>query len=538
MRRCSARFLTGAIFLWCLSMCICSTCFAQTPSKSPARPTPQPAPPIQQPPFDRLELLAFIAGHFSEPYAVQQIRERGTDFTPSAAFVSAVRDLGTGSQLVDTVSNLKRRVTATPSPQRDAAYAVLLRVLDDLRKGRFASAGAGYEQALQLAPDSATLHLAYAVDLLLVKDYARAEFESRRSLQLWPDDAEAQSMLATALGGQGRDAEAVPEAREALRIFPKHKAALIQLGFSLTRSRQFTGAIPILREAISRTPEMPLLHKHLGTCLFHTGDIDGAISELELFLKVSPEDAEGHYELGAALREKSRAGEAQAQFREAARIEPNNPLYDVVANPGAAARPSTDASVPRPDDGSTSGNLYTNKFFGFSFAFPKGWTAVKADSARAIANLGGTLLANGDPMLQDVTQASDRINYPLLVVMEGMANKQALSMRMIQIIASDVRSQPGLKSSEDFLRFSAAMYKQLGLPMEIVGTPQELPLGGRKFWKADLTIRMTNGVQHAAQIAMIEKGYVLQFLLMSPDAAGLEEIMKSMRSLRFLETSN
>jgi hypothetical protein len=82
------------------------------------------------------------------------------------------------------------------------------------------------------------------------------------------------------------------------------------------------------------------------------------------------------------------------------------------------------------------------------------------------------------------------------------------------------------------------MCRQLGLPMEIVGTPQELLLGGRKFWKADLTLRMSDGVRHAAQIATVEKGYVLQFLLASPDTTGLDEMMKTMQSLRFIETSN
>jgi TonB family protein len=505
---------------------------------SPATRAPQQVLSIQQPPFDRLELLALIAGQFSEAQAAQQIRQRGSDFTPDAAFLSAVRGLGSTSPLWNAVRSLKPRVAGTPSPQRDAAYAILLTVYDDLRKQQFASAAAGYQQALQLAPDSATLHLAYAVNLLMVKDYARAESEARRSLQLWSDNAEAHSMLATALGGQDRDAEAVPEAREALRLFPKHKAALVQLGFSLTRSRQYNEAIPVLREAIPRTPDMPLLHKHLGVSLFHTGDVDGAIEELTTFLETEPNDAEGHYHLGVALREKGRQSEAQAQFSEAARIEPSHPLYDAVAHLGTKVRSPTDAAVPRPDDGSVSANVYTNRFFGFSFEFPKGWTVVKEDAAKAIAKLGGTLLAHGDPVLQDVTQASERISYPLLVVIEGLASKQALSMRMIQILASDMRSQPDLKSGKDFLQFSATMYKQLSLPMEIVGTPQELLLGGRKFWKADLTVHISSGVHHAAQIATIEKGYVLQFLLVSPDATGLDEILPTMQSLRLIETSH
>ncbi len=374
--------------------------------------------------------------------------------------------------------------------------------------------------------------------LLLTKNYAEAEAEARASMGLWPDDAEAHSILATALGSQGRDSEAVPEAREALRLFPRHKAAHIQLAFSLTRSRQYKEAIPVLREIIPRSPEMPLLQKHLATCLLHTGEIEGAISELGLFLKTSPGDAEGHYSLGVALRQKGHTAEAQAHFREAARLEPNNPVYETVAHGDVRGESSTDAAAARPDEGSISGNVYTNRFFGFVFEFPKDWTVVRTDTARAVAKLGGTLLANGDPVLQDVTQAGDRTSYPLLSLIEGMAGTRGMSTRTIQIIATDMRSQPDLKSGEEFLKFSATMYRELGLPLEVVGVPRGLEFGGKKFSKAELAIHMNNDVQHGAQIVAIEKGYVLQFLLVSPDSQGLEEILKTMDTLRFREAAN
>jgi TonB family protein len=508
-----------------------------SPSPNEGSPVSEHAHSIGQPPFDRLELLAFIAGQFSDSSASQQIRQRGASFAPDGAFLSAIQSLGTGSQILDAVRSLKPRLEHHPSRQREAPYMILLGTVHDLSKLKFASARAGYQEALKLAPDSAALHLAYAMDLLILKDYGGAELESRRSLQLWPDDAEAHSVLATALGSEYRDTEAVPEAREALRLFPNDKAALIQLGFSLTRSRQYSEAIPVLREAIPRAPEMPLLRKHLGVSLFHTGDVDGAIEELTTFLKIEPNDAEGHYDLRVALRQRGRHSEAQAQFREAARIEPNNPLYATVAGSAGVEKPSNAAAGLRPDEGSISGNVYTNKFFGFSFEFPRGWTVAGADVARGFAKLGGTLLANGDPILQDAARASGRISYPLLLVIEGVTRKQELSARTILIIASDIRSQPNLKSGEDFLKLSATMHEELRLPMEVVGMPHELPLGGRKFWMAGLTLRTTNGIQHAAQAVTIERGYVLQFLLLSPDTAGLGEMMKTLQSLRFLEKS-
>jgi tetratricopeptide (TPR) repeat protein len=532
------RFSASPIVLWCLSLWICAPCLAQAPSASLATATAQQTVSTEQPPFDRLELLAFVAGQFSASYASQEIRRRGADFTPDAAFLSAVRSLGTTPDLLDTLRNLKPRAAKSHSPEGDEAYATLLRVIEDLHKKHFVSAGEGYQQALQFAPNSATLHLAYAVDLLLIQNYREAEVQSRRSLEFWPDDAEAHVMLASALSGQNRDTEAIPEAREALRIFPQHKFALVQLGFCLTRGRQFAEAIPVLREAISRTPEMPLLHKHLGISLFHTGEIDGAIEELTVFLKTNPNDAEAHYDLGAALRSKDRQSEAQAQFREAARLEPTNPLYATVTDPGAAQNSFDISASPRPDAGSISGNLYTNTFFGFSFEFPKGWTVLSADAARSTAQLGGALLANGDPMLQDVMKTGVGNSYPLLFVIEGMVKNQMLGTRSIQIHALDKRIARDVKSGEDFLRTSAVMYKEMGMPLEIIGTPEELPVGGRSFWKANLTVRMNNGLQHGAEIATVDKGFVLLFVFVGSDAAGLEEIVKAMQSVRFLQSAN
>jgi Flp pilus assembly protein TadD len=490
-----------------------------------------------QPPFDRLELLAFAAVTFYPPYVTQVIRQRGANFRPDSTFLSAVRSTVSDTDMLNAVNNLRPKGATARSSEHDRAYDIVLRALKEMQGRQLVSAGDDFQLALQLVPNSATLHLAYAMNLLLLENYAQAEVQDRRSLELWPDDADAHVSLASALGGQNRDAEAIPEVREALRIFPKHKAAAVQLGFSLTRTRQFNEAIPVLREAISRTPEMPLLHKHLGLSLFQTGDTDGAIEELTIFLKVSPDDAEAHYDLGAAFRSKGRQSEAQAQFREAARLEPNNPLYAAAAEPEGPqqAAPSPGAS---PDTGSVSGNVYTNHFFGFSFEFPKGWTAMSADAARSMVTLGGALLANGDPMVQDATHAAARNSYPLLLVMEGTTKSHTLSTRSIQVLALHLHMVPTLKTADDLVKSMATTVNAMGTPVEIVGKPEEFPIGGRNFWKMNLTIRMNNGLRHASEIVTLDKGYLLLFIFSSPDAADLEEIIATINSVRFSETAN
>lgn len=501
-------------------------------SNAPTTETPQ------APPFDRLELLAFAMGNFDPGYISHEIGERGLSFSPDAAFLNAVRSTEAASEVIGAVSGLKPNEALVPSSQRTAAFDVLVQAVDDVHKRQYASAGENYNRALQLAPESASLHLAYCADLLMLKRYEQAEVECRRSMQIWPGDAEAHTLLANTLMGQSRNSQAIPEAREALRIFPSGKAALIALGMSLTRSRQYADAIPILHEAIRSQPIMTLLHKHLGVCLLHTGDIDGAIEELTVYLSATPADAEAHYSLGAALRQKGKPDEALAQFREAARIEPNNPLYATVANPDEAHSSPDKSAGPHPDDGFFSGNVYTNTFFGFSYEYPKHWTVLRADAGTAIMRLGGAFLANGDPTQQDLAETAARNAHPLLAVVEGTGKEWTSGRRVIQIQAMDQHTTPNVKSGEDIARSVAAMYQSSGAPLQIVGPPEKLPIGDWTFWKVNTNVRVNNSIQHGAELIAVEKGYVLMFVFMAPNPSGLDEIVKTMQSLRFSDASH
>src|SRR4029077_20448366 len=214
---------------------------------------------------------------------------------PDPKFLSVVESLRNAHVVIEAVKELKPREVFALSPQREAGYDALTRAVDK-RGGMQYSAEADEEQkAIQFAPKSASLLLAYASNLLMQKKYPEAEIQCRQSLQIWPENADGFTVLATSLIGQNRDSEAVPEAREALKIFPRHKGALVALGMSLTRSKQYAEAIPVLRDGVQHVREMPLLKKDLGVSLYHTGDVDGAIKELDDYLRIVPNDAEAHY---------------------------------------------------------------------------------------------------------------------------------------------------------------------------------------------------------------------------------------------------
>ena len=282
-----------------------------------------------QPPFDELELFAFCAGGPMDSYIRHVVQQRGTSFTPDSTFIASFPTTSFQSVL----KSIKPRTSETPSRSREQAYQLLGEAWDAQRNGRYATADEGYRKALQLAPNSATLHSAYAHNLLFSKNYPRAEAEARQSLQLWSENADAHAMLALSLTAQKQFVDAEAESREALRIFPQQHSAMLALAVSLTHLQKYNEAIPFLQKIMPVLPNVSELRKLMGISLIETGEVDAGVDQLNSYVKAVPEDAEGHYYLGVGLRMKGSSAEAHAQFAEAFRLQPNNPQYEAATHP-------------------------------------------------------------------------------------------------------------------------------------------------------------------------------------------------------------
>jgi tetratricopeptide (TPR) repeat protein len=280
------------------------------------------------PPFDELELFAFCVGGPMDSYVVQVVQERGTNFIPDSTFIASFPTTSFQSVL----ESIKPRTSETPSRSREQAYQLLRQAWDAQRNGRYATADESYRKALQLTK-SATLHSAYADNLLFAKNYSQAEAEARQSLQLWPNNADAHAMLALSLTAQKQFVDAEAESREALRIFPQQHSAMLALAVSLTHLHKFNEAIPFLQKIMPVLPNVAELRKLMGISLIETREVDAGVDQLNSYLKAVPEDAEGHYYLGVGLRMKGSSAEAHAQFAEAFRLQPNNPQYEAAAHP-------------------------------------------------------------------------------------------------------------------------------------------------------------------------------------------------------------
>lgn len=196
--------------------------------------------------------------------------------------------------------------------------------------------------------------------------------------------------------------------------------------------------------------------------------------------------------------------------------------------PDAATTPQTGSSNKlRPTGlaargGSINAGVYTNSAFGFSLQIPPGWVVVPSD----------------DPVIKP-TKGQPTASTPrqtvrvLLVVTENNPLKRSYRRRSIQVTATRLTVQTGPATAADYLTYSRKTAKEQGMAVEYLGEPKEVTISGRKLSEIDLNSNTSGGLQHVEQYVTVEKDVLLQFLLVSPDQAGLKDLQPYIQSLRF-----
>ncbi|HVM75512.1 MAG TPA: tetratricopeptide repeat protein [Candidatus Saccharimonadales bacterium] len=283
--------------------------------------------PVHVPPFDKLELFAFLAAGPFPPYAAEVIHDRKVDFEPDDPFLryypfEAVRDA------LDMATPVEGKAMGA---KRKQAFEHFSRIAETVRDKKCTEAELELKAALELAPDSASLHYAAASCQLVSHNWQGAEKELRESVRLWPGNSDAHGLLGYVLSNEGQNEAAIPELRESLRIFPTHQGTIMLLGLTLARTGKYEEAIPVLKQSAQLNQKVTYVEKMLGFCYVSMNDPSDAIDPLAQYVLSDPDDAEAHFLLGSALKALGKKDEARTQFQEAARLEPRNQQYRAAA---------------------------------------------------------------------------------------------------------------------------------------------------------------------------------------------------------------
>jgi hypothetical protein len=187
-----------------------------------------------------------------------------------------------------------------------------------------------------------------------------------------------------------------------------------------------------------------------------------------------------------------------------------------------------------PRDGTIAAGAYTNSYFGFSMAFPTGWSEssravaeqAKQDRAAALAAVARLPEARLDSM---ATEES----HHLLVISEKPWGAATDSNPSIILAAEDVSNDRRIRDGKDYIVKVSRLLANCPLPYQPTGVIQEVELGGRTFGRLDFTANIAGKTLRQSHLARVMHGHALTFILSAASEPELKRLAAILDSVRF-----
>jgi hypothetical protein len=172
--------------------------------------------------------------------------------------------------------------------------------------------------------------------------------------------------------------------------------------------------------------------------------------------------------------------------------------------------------------------VYSNSIYGFSLTLPLGWPFAPVPKKVEVA-------------VEDKTNSAIakhlQITRVLMIATENAPFKKGNQRKSIQVVATQLAAKPVAGAEIDFIRFSENAAREKHMRVEYLGEPEELMIHGHKFGKIRLndssSAAESGGVLHVEQYVALQNQVMLQFLLVSPDDAGLQDLQPYIQTLKF-----
>jgi superkiller protein 3 len=154
-------------------------------------------------------------------------------------------------------------------------------------------------------------------------DFEAAIVPLRKVLAEKPEFAYAHFQLAYAYTALKRADDARGEYERAITLDPKMAEAYLNLGILLMYKPDFPAAVVSLRKAVELMPGQPDVLYDLAVAQNRSLDDEGAEESFEALLRLDPDHYAANVSVGDYLMRKNKLQEAEARFRHALEIHPN-----------------------------------------------------------------------------------------------------------------------------------------------------------------------------------------------------------------------
>ena len=230
----------------------------------------------------------------------------------------------------------RRQLDVAPTDNLPALEAYFLgrQALVERTSASLAEAARHFEEAIALDPAYALAYIGLAETYALQILYSDLPTDEQRKLAkplidkaLAIDDSLGEAyVVMAALGTNPADKDALY--KKGLKLAPGYATGRQWYGDFLTYQGRGTEALEQLREAARLDPLSSIIRAKLGDALQSLGRFDEARASYEAILRIDPDFAYAHFAVGdMAWFIYGRLDEALLRIREAAALDPGNPLY-------------------------------------------------------------------------------------------------------------------------------------------------------------------------------------------------------------------
>jgi hypothetical protein len=215
-------------------------------------------------------------------------------------------------------------------------------------------------------------------------------------------------------------------------------------------------------------------------------------------------------------------------------VVPNPQLADAVfAKPEKSARDANAVGVPgRPDDGGVVDGVYANRYFGFRYVLPQGWTVHGEETQKVLRETGREIVAGDDELKKRAMDAASKRTFSLLTVFEYPLGTPNKTNRGVQIFAENVAFAPGIQTGKDYLQLLEKNLGTSNLHARFEGEPVMESVDGFDFYRHGGVLELGGKPVYELFEASVRNGYALVFLVTATSQEAAEEAADSIRSLR------
>jgi TonB family protein len=207
---------------------------------------------------------------------------------------------------------------------------------------------------------------------------------------------------------------------------------------------------------------------------------------------------------------------------------------------GAAKQslPASSGAMPLeervPESGSVTDNVYTNRFYGFTYEFPKGWSVPGEATKKYVAEMGKALSTGDDPTKKAMAEVAEKRMHQLLQAFEHPFGTPGQFNENIILVAQDVSYLPGIQKGSDYLLIVKAGITKIRPDLKVLREPTDSSFGGKTFSRMDVSFEPTIGITiYQAYVATIVNLQALGFTFTANKPERLATLVDTLNTLEF-----